>query len=371
MNETWKQMSCLKYPEFNYKYEVSDLGNVRIKETSYILVASYNNATHYLYVSLNIPGLHKAVAVHRLVGATFVKNPHPDEWNVLNHKDENKLNNRADNLEWCNQKYNVNYGTAIERGSYNMKHNDNDKKVPIVVTSDTGFYKEYRSLRHAQEDLGINRGTITARLQNPEAYTDEYNGYHFKYKDDNRSTTSTVFDTDPATHGINASNHKKSLEEAQEMVTKVRPNIIITGDYVDTHTPVEMHCTTCGNTWDTTTVNGITGKSSYNCPRCALKSRAEKRTYTGEQVQNLLDENPINSLTVGDDYAKASAKCTFTCSFCGKSFEAVPALILNEGVGNYCKKCNQSHSATVRNMRRYGHSEEEIKQALRDKGYKW
>lgn len=48
--------------------------------------------------------------VHRLVAKAFI--PNPCGYNVVNHKDENSHNNRADNLEWCTQKYNVNYGTG-------------------------------------------------------------------------------------------------------------------------------------------------------------------------------------------------------------------------------------------------------------------
>ena len=51
--------------------------------------------------------------VHRLVAETFI----PNEKNLpeVNHKDENPSNNRVENLEWCDRKYNVNYGTLKER----------------------------------------------------------------------------------------------------------------------------------------------------------------------------------------------------------------------------------------------------------------
>ena len=49
---------------------------------------------------------------HRIVATTFI--PNPDNLPQVNHKDENKLNNSVDNLEWCDEKYNSNYGTRIE-----------------------------------------------------------------------------------------------------------------------------------------------------------------------------------------------------------------------------------------------------------------
>lgn len=55
----------------------------------------------------------KTKQIHRLVAEAFV--PNPNNLPEINHKDENKANNRADNLEWCNRSYNVKYGTGIRR----------------------------------------------------------------------------------------------------------------------------------------------------------------------------------------------------------------------------------------------------------------
>lgn len=58
--------------------------------------------------------------MHRLVAAAFVDNT--DSLPFVNHKDENKENNTAENLEWCTSKYNNNYGTRISRmATKNMK----------------------------------------------------------------------------------------------------------------------------------------------------------------------------------------------------------------------------------------------------------
>lgn len=69
----------------------------------------------YLQVLLKIDGRQKLCLVHRLVAEMFVYNP--DNLNEINHKDENKLNNIADNLEWCTHWYNCNYGTRTTRAS--------------------------------------------------------------------------------------------------------------------------------------------------------------------------------------------------------------------------------------------------------------
>jgi hypothetical protein len=53
----------------------------------------------------------------------FLNNP--NKYDQINHKDENKLNNCADNLEWCTAKYNINYGTGKYRKTIN-------RRVPVL-----------------------------------------------------------------------------------------------------------------------------------------------------------------------------------------------------------------------------------------------
>lgn len=58
---------------------------------------------------------HPLQKVHRLVAECFI--PNPNNLPQVNHKDENPSNNCVNNLEWCDQKYNMNYGTQKERGA--------------------------------------------------------------------------------------------------------------------------------------------------------------------------------------------------------------------------------------------------------------
>jgi NUMOD1 domain./NUMOD4 motif. len=366
MEEEWRRM-VHKHTEFGNKYDVSNYGRVVIRDTGHIMSQTKNKATGYMEVSLTLNGFHNTTTVHRLVALAFVNNPHPGQWNTVNHCDENKINNLYKNLEWCSSKYNNNYGTIKQRESYSQIHNDNNRKVPIIVTKDDGFYKEYRSLRHASDDLYINRSTITARLQNPRAYTDQYLGYHFKYKDINRTTKSNVWDVNPDTHGINASNHKKTKEEVQSMIQKIRPNIIIVGKYIDTHTTCDMKCTICGHHWSTMTVNGILS-SHYNCPQCSKKHSAEIRTVTRDEAQAKLDMLFKGNLKIMNNYVGLSKKCTLKCKTCKKEFEIVISQLLKQPVRNGCKKCNQRISARYRNLKRY-RGEEEARRIMKAEGY--
>mgnify|MGYP001851925503 CR=1 FL=1 len=105
MNEIWKRFQTV---------ECSNLGNVRDADTKKPLNAPIKNAG-YRRVH------HKGVCeyVHRLVATLFVDNP--ENLPEVNHKDENKLNNTADNLEWCTHRYNCNYGTRNLRQGLKMR----------------------------------------------------------------------------------------------------------------------------------------------------------------------------------------------------------------------------------------------------------
>lgn len=121
-NEEWR-------PVIGYEglYEVSNFGRVRsldrvvinkrglqIRRKGQIMKAS-PNYLGYMTTSLSCCGKYKTPPIHRLVAKAFI--PNPNNLPEVNHKDENKSNNRADNLEWCDRSYNVNYGTGIRRRS--------------------------------------------------------------------------------------------------------------------------------------------------------------------------------------------------------------------------------------------------------------
>lgn len=57
--------------------------------------------------------------IHRLVAEAYI--PNPSNYPQVNHKDEDKSNNRLSNLEWCTMRYNANYGTKVKRMLKNRK----------------------------------------------------------------------------------------------------------------------------------------------------------------------------------------------------------------------------------------------------------
>lgn len=82
------------------------------------------HANGYAFVELFNEFGSKIKSIHRLVAEAFL--PNPNNYPCVNHKDENPLNNNADNLEWCTHKYNSNYGTCKKR-----RVNNTDYTKPI------------------------------------------------------------------------------------------------------------------------------------------------------------------------------------------------------------------------------------------------
>lgn len=74
-------------------------------------LSQYKMPNGYLRVILCKDNIPKQFYVHRLVATVFIENP--NNYLEVNHKDENKMNNHYENLEWCTHHYNNNYGSKI------------------------------------------------------------------------------------------------------------------------------------------------------------------------------------------------------------------------------------------------------------------
>lgn len=98
MQEIWKPVVGLE--EY---FEISNLG--RLKRKDRILKAT--NDRGYLKIKLSVNGKRYLRYIHRLVAEAFI--PNPNNYKEVNHKDSNPENNRVDNLEWCDRRYNLDY----------------------------------------------------------------------------------------------------------------------------------------------------------------------------------------------------------------------------------------------------------------------
>ena len=128
MKENWKDIKG-----YEGIYQVSDKGRIKNVRTGRIL-KTHPNKKGYLMIRISDGKERKGYGVHRLVAEAFI--PNPDNLPQVNHKDENKLNNNVDNLEWCTLQYNVNYGTARQRMSKTNVNNPKKCKPIAQYTLD-------------------------------------------------------------------------------------------------------------------------------------------------------------------------------------------------------------------------------------------
>jgi hypothetical protein len=116
----------------------------------------------YLAVTLRYDGHSHVELIHRMVAKTFV--PNPNNLPMVNHKDGNKHNPKASNLEWVTPSENVRH--AIENGllrvtpSYGSA-NGNAKKVEAYTDNESLVFD---TVTEASKALGINRSAISRCL---------------------------------------------------------------------------------------------------------------------------------------------------------------------------------------------------------------
>ena len=103
------------------RYLISNRGIIFDRKFKKIYdVPIYSNGYKEAYIEFD-DGSKKVVGVHRLVASCFIDNP--NNLPLVNHKDENPLNNNADNLEWCDHSYNTLYSIYKRKYVYHEPWN--------------------------------------------------------------------------------------------------------------------------------------------------------------------------------------------------------------------------------------------------------
>jgi hypothetical protein len=163
MDEIWKDIF--------EDYQVSSYGRIKsFKNGKEKILKPYSTKKGYLEIDLHKNDKRKVFKVHRLVANAFIPNPH--NLPQVNHKDENKLNNRVENLEWCTTLYNNNYGTRNERIG---------KRV-LQYDKQGNFIREWESMAEAERVIGIYRQQICDCCRGYRG-AKTAGGYIWKYKD--------------------------------------------------------------------------------------------------------------------------------------------------------------------------------------------
>ena len=173
--EQWKPVN---EPGFESTYEVSNLGRVRSKDR-WVKVADHkclrrgkvlqpcvNKNNGYYYVVLSRQGVQKEFTVHKLVAKAWV--PRKKGLKFINHRNENKLDNRASNLEWCTASYNIRYNGLSKRQAETRYRHGFTKRVR-ACDAKTGEVKHFKSLNGAAKVLKSSPRTLKkyAKLEKP------------------------------------------------------------------------------------------------------------------------------------------------------------------------------------------------------------
>lgn len=163
MEEIWKDMEG-----FEGLYQVSNLGRVKrlvsikCKKERILKQSRHLNGCYFVRLCKNGKSTYASIA--RTVAKAFCE---PKEGcNEVNHINECKDSNYATNLEWCDRKYNCNYGNR----------NKNISRPILQYTLDGYFIREWESSCQAQRDTNIDQGSITRCCQHKYTNAGGYNG---------------------------------------------------------------------------------------------------------------------------------------------------------------------------------------------------
>ena len=141
------------YPDYSVDTEgnIWSIGYNNTKEIKKMKPAKTKGG--YLRLPLTINNKAKSYLVHRLVALAFI--PNPNNYPEVNHKNEDKTDNRVENLEWCDRSYNINY-------SYQKQENKDCRGKMVAQYDKQGnLICEYPSLGSAAEATNGSLGGIS------------------------------------------------------------------------------------------------------------------------------------------------------------------------------------------------------------------
>lgn len=163
--EVWVDFPSFDGAEsFSNGYMISNYGRLKAKENGR-RNAFYKGASHICHTGLNrcgyevvrltYMGVSKTITIHKLVALAFLENP--NKYKEINHKNEIKTDNRAENLEWCSRSYNMKYGNGVNEGKKKMLKSAYFLGLikPVNKYNMDGTYLcTYNSVADAARDIG-------------------------------------------------------------------------------------------------------------------------------------------------------------------------------------------------------------------------
>lgn len=186
MEEVWKDVVG-----YEGRYIVSNFGRIRSLYREFVnkrgrimhitdrVMKTHLDECGYERVKLSGESGAKMTFVHRIVAESFIPNPnnHP----MINHIDECKTNNRVDNLEWCDAKYNNVYGNRLELVSKILMCRSDLSKPVLMCDLSGNVLAEFGSIRDAARRVGGNQSFIGKACKG--IYKTAY-GHIWRYKNE-------------------------------------------------------------------------------------------------------------------------------------------------------------------------------------------
>jgi hypothetical protein len=170
--ETWKNIEG-----YEGSYQVSNEGRVKsCKFGKEKILKPRKDTNGYLQVNLCKDGKPVWKLVHRLVAEAFL--PNPNNYEQVNHKDECKTNNNVDNLEWCDKKYNCNFGTRNQRSAEKRRNDPKQSRRVDQIDPQTGeVVRQWKSTNECGRN-GYSQSAVSACAIGKYK---QYKGYVWKY----------------------------------------------------------------------------------------------------------------------------------------------------------------------------------------------
>lgn len=183
MEEIWKDI-----PGYEGLYQVSSLGRVKSLERyityctgriqllpEKILKSSQQSTGYYTVGLYDSNHKSKTFSIHRIVANLFV--PNLSDLPEVNHKDGDKSNNSASNLEWASELDNIRHSRLL---GLNRTEMNPQCKAVICVETEQQFYSVEEAARH----FNVNSSLVLDRIINPNRKNRVLPNIHFQYAED-------------------------------------------------------------------------------------------------------------------------------------------------------------------------------------------
>ena len=162
-NECWKEVIGS-----GGRYQVSNLGRLsalmyKMKkgDDSVRIMKPAKDANGYLRTMILINGSYKTVKMHRIIAETFVQNT--DNKPQVNHIDNNRANNCAENLEWVTFRENIDH--MMKQGRQTFNNGEKNGKSILTESIVRAIRKEYKPYLVMAKDLAMKYGVKTCTIK--------------------------------------------------------------------------------------------------------------------------------------------------------------------------------------------------------------